>query len=149
MAKHKFASISLDTLCEIERFRRNRSISHRVSKEIEANLCFAIFGKKFSKIPKNGGHFWGFSKIFCQKWENTRFASICLDTLCVDRAILAKSLYLDTVTGVSNQCKSFAIFGKIFSKIPKNGGHFWGFLKIFAKNGKDCKFASISCNRAR
>ena len=37
------------------KFRRNRSISH--GKEIEANLCFAIFGKN-SKI-QNGRHFWG------------------------------------------------------------------------------------------
>ena len=29
----------------------------RTVKEIEANLCFAIFGKN-SKI-QNGGHFWG------------------------------------------------------------------------------------------
>ena len=37
------------------KFRRNRSI--RTVKEIEANLCFAIFGKN-SKI-QNGCHFWG------------------------------------------------------------------------------------------
>ena len=36
------------------KFRRNRS---RMVKEIEANLCFAIFGKN-SKI-QNGRHFWG------------------------------------------------------------------------------------------
>ena len=36
------------------KFRRNRS---RTVKEIEANLCFAIFGKN-SKI-QNGRHFWG------------------------------------------------------------------------------------------
>ena len=35
------------------KFRRNRS----TVEEIEANLCFAIFGKN-SKI-KNGRHFWG------------------------------------------------------------------------------------------
>ena len=40
----------------------------RTVKEIEANLCFAIFGKKFSP-PQNGGHF-EFSN-FCQKWQNT------------------------------------------------------------------------------
>ena len=37
------------------KFRRNRS--SRTVKEIEANLCFAIFGKN-SKI-QNGRHFWG------------------------------------------------------------------------------------------
>ena len=37
-------------------------------KEIEANLCFAIFGKN-SKI-QNGRHFWG-GENFCQKLQNT------------------------------------------------------------------------------
>ena len=41
------------------KFRRNRS--SRMVKEIEANLCFAIFGKN-SKI-QNGRHFWE-GKIF-------------------------------------------------------------------------------------
>ena len=40
----------------VEKFRRNHSILHMV-KEIEAILCFAIFGKN-SKI-QNGHHFWG------------------------------------------------------------------------------------------
>ena len=43
------------------KFRRNHSISHgllRIAvKEMEGNLCFAIFGKN-SKI-QNGRHFWG------------------------------------------------------------------------------------------
>ena len=96
-------------------------------------LCFAIFGKKISKIPKNGGHFWGFSKFFAKNGK-TQICFYLLRYPVRDRAISAKSLYLDTVTGVSNQMQSFAILGKIFSKIPKNGGHFWGFLpKIFAK----------------
>ena len=34
----------------------------RTVKEIEANLCFAIFGKN-SKI-QNGRHFWGGGKFF-------------------------------------------------------------------------------------
>ena len=54
-------------------------------KEIEANLCFAIFGKN-SKIP-NGGHFWGgenFLKIakitflrypVCRKFRRNRSIS--------------------------------------------------------------------------
>ena len=45
---------SLDTLW-VENFDEN-AISRTV-KEIEANLCFAIFGKN-SKI-QNGRHFWG------------------------------------------------------------------------------------------
>ena len=80
-------------------------------KEIEANLCFAIFGKN-SKV-QNGRHFWG--------GEN--FLKI------------AKSTFLRYPVGrkfkeiEANLC--FAIFGKI-SKI-QNGRHFWGgeiFLKI-------------------
>ena len=38
----------------------------RTVKEIEANLCFAIFGKN-SKI-QNGRHFWGSGKF----WENCK-----------------------------------------------------------------------------
>ena len=67
---------SLDTLW-VENF--DEIALSRTVKEIEANLCFAIFGKN-SKIqngrhfwdfplPKNGGHF-EFSN-FCQKWQNT------------------------------------------------------------------------------
>ena len=54
---------SLDTLW-VENFDEI-ALSHTV-KEIEANLCFAIFGKN-SKI-QNGRHFWGgenFLKILC------------------------------------------------------------------------------------
>ena len=89
--------------------------------EIEANLCFAIFGKN-SKI-QNGRHFWGgenFVKI-------TKIAQ-SLDTLWVenfDEIALSR-----TVKEIeANLC--FAIFGKN-SKI-QNGRHFWGgenFLKI-------------------
>ena len=47
----------------------------RTVKEIEANLCFAIFGKN-SKI-QNGRHFWGgeiFLKIAnMQKFENSKW----------------------------------------------------------------------------
>ena len=45
---------SLDTLW-VENF--NEIALSRMVKEIEANLCFAIFGKN-SKI-QNGRHFWG------------------------------------------------------------------------------------------
>ena len=45
---------SLDTLC-VENF--DEIALSRTVKEIEANLCFAIFGKN-SKI-QNGRHFWG------------------------------------------------------------------------------------------
>ena len=45
---------SLDTLW-VENF--DKTALSRTVKEIEANLCFAIFGK-ISKI-QNGRHFWG------------------------------------------------------------------------------------------
>ena len=47
------------------KFRQNRS--SRMVKEIEANLCFAIFGKN-SKI-QNGRHFWG-GEIFLKITES-------------------------------------------------------------------------------
>ena len=47
-----------DTLW-IENF--NEIALSRTVKEIEANLCFAIFGKN-SKI-QNGRHFWGWEKF--------------------------------------------------------------------------------------
>ena len=90
----------------------------RTVKEIEANLCFAIFGKN-SKI-QNGRHFWGRGKF----WERLH----SLDTLWVenfDEIALSR-----TVKEIeANLC--CAIFGKN-SKI-QNGRHFWGgenFLKI-------------------
>ena len=48
----------------------------RTVKEIEANLCFAIFGKN-SKI-QNGCHFWGGEIFF--KLQRVH----CLDTLWVE-----------------------------------------------------------------
>ena len=89
-------------------------------KEIEAHLCFAIFGKN-SKI-QNGRHFWG--------GEN--FLKIAKTTMLIypvgenfDEIALSR-----TVKEIeANLC--FAIFGKN-SKI-QNGRHFWGgenFLKI-------------------
>ena len=92
----------------------------RTVKEIEANLCFAIFGKN-SKI-QNGRHFWG-GEIF---GKLQRLHS--LDTLWVENFDeVALSCMVKEIEG--NLC--FAIFGKN-SKI-QNGRHFWGgeiFLKI-------------------
>ena len=45
---------SLDTLC-VENF--DEIALSRTVKEIEANLCFAIFGKNSKN--QNGRHFWG------------------------------------------------------------------------------------------
>ena len=84
----------------------------RTVKEIEANLCFAIFGKN-SKI-QNGRHFWG-GEIFL------KIANITFLRYPVGRKFRRKL--------EANLC--FAIFGKN-SKI-QNGRHFWGgenFLKI-------------------
>ena len=81
----------------------------RTVKEIEANLCFAIFGKN-SKI-QNGRHFWGGENF----WRLH-----CLDTLCVENfAEIALSRTVKEIE--ANLC--FAIFGKN-SKI-QNGCHFW------------------------
>ena len=85
----------------------------RTVKEIEANLCFAIFGKN-SKI-QNGRHFSGgenFLKIakitFLRYPVGENFDEIAL------------SRTVKEIEG--NLC--FAIFGKN-SKI-QNGRHFWG-----------------------
>ena len=92
----------------------------RTVKEIEANLCFAIFGKNLKN--QNGRHFWGgenFLKIgrvhsLFTLWDEN-FNEIALSR---------------TVKEIeANLC--FATFGKN-SKI-QNGRHFWGgenFLKI-------------------
>ena len=49
----------------------------RTVKEIEANLCFAIFGKN-SKI-QNGRHFWGGENLpFWQKFENLENCKDCI-----------------------------------------------------------------------
>ena len=125
---------SLDTLW-VENF--DEIALSRTVKEIEANLCFAIFGKNL-KI-QNGRHFWGgenFLKIanitFLRFGEGKIFFKLprvqCSDTLWVenfDEIALSR-----TVKEIeANLC--FAIFGKN-SKI-QNGRHFWGgenFLKI-------------------
>ena len=106
---------SLDTLW-VENF--DEIALSRTVKEIEANLCFAIFGKN-SKWPP----FLGRGKFF-EKLQRVH----SLDTLWVenfDEIALSR-----TVKEMeANLC--FAIFGKN-SKI-QNGRHFWGgenFLKI-------------------
>ena len=108
---------SLDTLW-VENF--DEIALSRTVKEIEANLCFAIFGKN-SKI-QNGRHFWGGEN--CLKLQRVH----SLDTLWGENFDeIALSLTVKEIEG--NSC--FAIFGKN-SKI-QNGRHFWGgenFLKI-------------------
>ena len=104
---------SLDTLW-VENF--DEIALSRTVKEIEANLCFAIFGKN-SKI-QNGRHFWGGENFW-------KIAKIAFLRYPVGRIALSR-----TVKEIeANLC--FAIFGKN-SKI-QNGRHFWGgenFLKI-------------------
>ena len=85
----------------------------RTVKEIEANLCFAIFGKN-SKI-QNGRHFWG-GEIFL------KIANITFLRYPVGRKF-RRNRSIRTVKEIeANLC--FAIFGKN-SKI-QNGRHFWG-----------------------
>ena len=86
----------------------------RTVKEIEANLCFAIFGKN-SKI-QNGRHFWG-GEIFL------KIANITFLRYPVGRKFRRNRSISRTVKEIeANLC--FAIFGKN-SKI-QNGRHFWG-----------------------
>ena len=108
---------SLDTLW-VENF--DEIALSRTVKEIEAILCFAIFGKNSKN--QNGGHFWG-GEIF---WKLPRLQLLRypvgenFDEIALSRTV--KEIE-------ANLC--FAIFGKN-SKI-QNGRHFWGgenFLKI-------------------
>ena len=102
---------SLDTLW-VENFDEI-ALSHTV-KEIEANLCFAIFGK-ISKI-QNGRHFWG-GKIFLKIAKSTFLRYPVGRKFRRNRSIS----HTHTVKEIeANLC--FAIFGKI-SKI-QNGHHF-------------------------
>ena len=73
---------SLDTLW-VENFAE--IALSRTVKEIEANLCFAIFGKN-SKI-QNGRHFWG-GENFLKMSKN------CIDQIPCGSKISTKSLYL-------------------------------------------------------
>ena len=92
----------------------------RTVKEIEAILCFAIFGKKFEKLKRPP--FLGRENFF----ENLQRVH-SLDTLWVenfDEIALSR-----TVKEIeANLC--FAIYGK--NSKNQNGRHFWGgenFLK--------------------
>ena len=106
---------SLDTL-RVENF--DKIALSRTVKEIEANSCFAIFGKN-AKI-QNGRHFWGGENFF----KIARVHS--LDTLWVEN--FDKIALSRTVKEIeANSC--FAIFGKN-AKI-QNGRHFWGGENFF------------------
>ena len=100
---------SLDTLW-VENF--DEIALSRTVKEIEANLCFAIFGKN-SKI-QNDRHFWG--------GEN--FLKIGKSTF---RYPVGPKFQRNRSTRTVKEIEAilcFAIFGKN-SKI-QNGRHFWG-----------------------
>ena len=108
---------SLDTLW-VENFDEI-AVSHTV-KEIEANLCFAIFGKN-SKI-QNGRHFWGGENFL-------KIVKITFLKYPVGRKFRRNRSSRTVKEIEGNLC--FAIFGK-HSKI-QNGRHFWGgenFFKI-------------------
>ena len=89
-------------------------------KEIEANLCFAIFGNN-PKI-QNGRHFWG-GEIFLKITKNT------LTRYPVGRKFDEIALSRTVKEIEANLC--FAIFGK--NSKSKNGHHFWG-EEIFFEN---------------
>ena len=104
---------SLDTLW-VENFDEN-ALSRTV-KEIEANLCFAIFGKN-SKI-QNGRHFWGGENFL-------KIANITFLRYPVGRKFDEIALSRTVKEIEANKC--FAIFGKN-SKWPP-----------FLGRGKFCK----------
>ena len=85
----------------------------RTVKEIQAILCFSIFGKK-SKI-QNGRHFWRGENFF---WKLPRVQS--LDTLCIENF---DEIALSRTVKEIQAILCFSIFGKK-SKI-QNGRHFW------------------------
>ena len=93
-------------------------------KEIEANLCFAIFDKNL-KI-QNGRHFRGGEIFFlnCQEYNAEIPVGRKFDEIALSGTV--KEIE-------ANLC--FVIFGKN-SKI-QNGRHFWG-GEIFLENCKDC-----------
>ena len=116
-----FFKIAKNTMLKYLRVENFDEIAlSRMVKEIEANLCFAIFGKNL-KI-QNGRHFWG-GENFLKIAKNTMVKYLRVENL--DEIALSR-----TVKEIeANLC--FAIFGKN-SKI-QNGRHFWGgenFLKI-------------------
>ena len=102
-----------------------------VSKQCKS---FAIFGKIFSKSPKMAAIF-GEGKIFAKNGK-TQICFYLLRSPVRDRAIFVEIARSRTVKEYLRKFVIFAIFGKKFSKIPKNGRHFWGFSNFFAKNGK-------------
>ena len=101
----------------------------RTVKEIEANLCFAIFGKN-SKI-QNGRHFWGGENFL-------KIAKIALLRYPVRRNFAEIALFRTVKEIEANLCS--AIFGKN-SKI-QNGRHFWGGQCI--QNDFFCRLAGRS-----
>ena len=114
---------SLDTLW-VENF--DEIALSRTVKEIEANLCFAIFGKN-SKI-QNGGHFWG-GENFLPKIAKDY---ICLDTLWVENfGEIALSRTVKEIEANAVFCHFWQKFEN--SKWPP----FLGRGKFF-KNCKDC-----------
>ena len=123
---------SLDTLW-VENF--DEIALSRTVKEIEANLCFAIFGKN-SKI-QNGRHFWGGENFW-------KIAKIAFLRYPVGRKFRRNhSISVKEIEG--NLC--FAIFGKN-SKI-QNGRHFWGgenFWKIANCNKFYCNLTFYKLN---
>ena len=100
---------SLDTLW-VENF--DEIALSRMVKEIEANLCFAIFGKNL-KI-QNGRHFRG-GENFLEITKSTMLRYPVGRKFWRNHSIWHKEIE-------ANLC--FAIFGKN-SKI-QNGRHFWG-----------------------
>ena len=92
----------------------------RTVKEIEAILCFGIFGKNSKN--QNGRHFWGGENFFKLQRVHS------LDTLWVENF---DEIALSRTVKEIEAILCFAIFGQN-SKF-QNGRHFWGgenFLKI-------------------
>ena len=122
----------LDTLW-VENF--NEIALSRTVKEIEAILCFAIFGKNSKN--QNGRHFWGGENFFKLQRVHS------LDTLWVEN--------FDEIA-LSRTVKAIEANGKT-SKF-QNGRHFWGgenFLKIakstFLRYPVGRKFDEIALSR--
>ena len=91
-------------------------------KEIEAHLCFAIFGKN-SKI-QNGRHFWG-GENFLKIGKSTLLRYLWVENF--------KEIALSRTVKETEAHLCFAIFGK--NSIIQNGRHFWGGENFF----ENCK----------
>ena len=118
------------------------ALSRKV-KEIEAILCFAIFGKNL-KI-QNGHHFWG-GENFLKIAKSTFFRYLWVENF--DEITLSR-----TVKEIQ-AILCFAIFGK--NSKNQNGCHFWGgenFLKIakstFVSCGSKISTKSLYLERLR